>query len=209
MHDYKTILTYNETELDIKKSRFIGRVYHVEDEKEIESILAAVKKEHYKATHVCSAYILATLPPRQKASDDGEPSGTAGKPILDVIQKQELSNVLVVVIRYFGGIKLGAGGLIRAYSGTAAQVLSQGQHILKQYSDCLSLEIDYPQYGPLLNLLTEKGYLPAEESFGEKVTLDFYIPVAKTQGFIAMIREATNDRFDHIVLDQCLVDILL
>ena len=205
--DYRTILEYSETEIEIKKSRFINRVYHVENEDEIEEIINRVRKEHYKATHVCSAYVLGTVPERQKASDDGEPSGTAGKPILEVIHKRNLKNVLILVIRYFGGIKLGTGGLIRAYSGGAADVINHSRIIKKQYSDYLSMEIDYPQYGGLMNKLTEMGHAPLGEDFGEKVTLDFYLPVNETQEFIDTIRDLTNDRFEYEVLDQCFVDV--
>ena len=205
--DYLTVLTPFETELEIKKSRFIGRVYPIQDETEADTILAAVKKEHYKATHVCSAWVLNTVPARQKASDDGEPSGTAGKPILEVINKRAVKNVLVLVIRYFGGIKLGAGGLIRAYSGTAAEVLNQCEVVKKQFSDIIKVEIDYTSYGGLMNVLAAAGYKPAAESFGEKVGLDFEIEVKKTEGFLALIRETTNGRFDYAVVEQRYVDI--
>lgn len=205
--DHKTILTTTVKEIEIKKSRFIGRVYHVENEEEVDVILNSVKKEHYKATHVCSAYVLATVPERQKASDDGEPSGTAGKPILEVIRKNELKNILVVVIRYFGGIKLGAGGLIRAYSGTASEVLSEAPVVLKQLSDLVAVEIAYPLYGGLINFLNSKNVTPVEESFGEKVTLSFYLPVAETENFIAMVRDAVNDAFEYVILEQKPVDI--
>lgn len=205
--DHKTILTTTVKEIEIKKSRFIGRVYHVEKEEDVETILSAVKKEHYKATHVCSAYVIATVPEKQKASDDGEPSGTAGKPILEVINKNELKNILVVVIRYFGGIKLGAGGLIRAYSSTAAEVLREAPVVLKQFSDLVAVEIAYPLYGGLINFLNSRNYSPAEESFGEKVTLSFYLPVAETENFIAMVRDAVNNAFEYVVLEQKLIDI--
>ena len=207
MRDHYTITEYYETEIEIKRSRFINRVYHVKNEAEIETIINQNKKEHYKATHVCFAYVLGTEPERQKSSDAGEPAGTAGKPILEVINQRALKNVLVVVIRYFGGIKLGAGGLIRAYSGGAADVINAAQIIKKQFSDIVVLEIDYTLYGLLNSRFSEKGILPFDQDFGEKVSLSFYVPVAETNAFIADIREATNDRFDHAVLDQCLVDI--
>ena len=132
MEDYKTVLISDETELEIKKSRFINMVFHIETEEEADAILAEIRKKHYKATHVCWAYVLNTNPRRQKASDDGEPSGTAGKPILEVIDHRDLKDVLVVVIRYFGGIKLGTGGLIRAYGGGASDVLNHCTVIKKQ-----------------------------------------------------------------------------
>ncbi|MDO4288101.1 MAG: YigZ family protein [Eubacterium sp.] len=207
--DYLTLNEPFETELEIKKSRFIGRVYPVKSEAEADAIIAANKKEHYKATHVCSAWVLNTTPERQKASDDGEPSGTAGKPMLEVLKMRELKDVLVVVIRYFGGIKLGAGGLIRAYSGSAAAALDAAQIVKKQLSDILSVTIDYTSYGGLMNVLSAAGYKTAREDFGEKVTLEFEIEMAKTEAFVDLIRETTNGRFEYEILDQKFVDIFL
>ncbi|MDD4815852.1 MAG: YigZ family protein [Clostridia bacterium] len=108
--------------MEIKKSKFFGYAYNVENVSQIEEILSTLKKEHKKATHICFAYVLQS-PNLEKCFDDGEPSGTAGKPILNVLQKQKKSNILVCVVRYFGGIKLGAGGLLRAYSKTASEAL--------------------------------------------------------------------------------------
>lgn len=110
-------------EIEIKKSKFIGQKFNVSSIDDVNRILADIKKEHKKATHVCYAYRIVGKEYLEKAFDDGEPSGTAGKPILNVIQKQDLKNVLVVIVRYFGGIKLGAGGLLRAYSKTASETL--------------------------------------------------------------------------------------
>lgn len=109
-------------QLEIKKSKFIGLYFPVKSQDEVVEILNNLKKEHKKATHICYAYRL-TNPFSEKAFDDGEPSGTAGKPILNVLQKQDKKDSLLVVIRYFGGIKLGAGGLVRAYSKTASETL--------------------------------------------------------------------------------------
>ena len=209
MKDYLTLNEPFETEIEIKKSRFIGRVYPIKSEEEADEIIAANKKEHYKATHVCSAWVLNTTPERQKASDDGEPSGTAGKPMLEVLKMRELKDILVIVIRYFGGIKLGAGGLIRAYSGSATDVLDHAQIVKKQLSDIVSVTIDYTSYGGLMNVLNAAGFKTAGEDFGEQVTLTFEIEVAKTADFIALIRETTNDRFEYTILDQKFVDIFL
>lgn len=109
-------------QLEIKKSKFIGLYFSVKSQDEVVEILNNLKKEHKKATHICYAYRL-TSPFSEKAFDDGEPSGTAGKPILNVLQKQDKKDSLLVVVRYFGGIKLGAGGLVRAYSKTASETL--------------------------------------------------------------------------------------
>lgn len=110
----------NTSEYIEKKSRFIGHLFEIESIEEIESILHNLKIEHKRCTHICYSYILNTNGNYEKCFDDGEPSGTAGKPILNVLKRKELKNNLIVVVRYFGGIKLGAGGLLRAYSKTSS-----------------------------------------------------------------------------------------
>lgn len=111
-------------EIIINKSRFLGYKFELESIEQIKQILQSLKKEHKKATHICYAYVYNIDCVAEKAFDDGEPNGTAGYPILNVIKKKSLTNVLVVVVRYFGGIKLGAGGLTRAYTKTASAVLN-------------------------------------------------------------------------------------
>ncbi len=209
MEDYKTVLISDETELEIKKSRFINLVFHIEAEAEAEAILAEIRKKHYKATHVCWAYVLNTNPRRQKASDDGEPSGTAGKPILEVIDHRELKDVLVVVIRYFGGIKLGTGGLIRAYGGGASDVLNHCTVIKKQFSDQLQVTVSYSSYGGLSNGLLERDVIPVNEDFGENVTLSFQIPVAETKEFLAWVEDKTNGTAQIIHGEQAFVDVVV
>lgn len=209
MDDYKTVLVPQETEIEIKKSRFINHVFHVEDEDEAVSILGELHKKHYKAKHACWAYVLNTEPKRQKASDDGEPSGTAGKPILDVINHRELRDVLVVVIRYFGGVKLGTGGLIRAYGGGASDVLNQSQIIKKQFSDQLRIVINYPSYGSLMSGLAEKEIIPVNEEFGENVSLSFQIPIKETREFLAWVEDKTNGSSQVIMDEQAYVDVVM
>src|SRR5699024_7098601 len=117
---YYTVKYKGADEVVIQKSRFIGYVKRVESEEEAQNFIQEIKKKHHDATHNCSAYVIGENDQIQKANDDGEPSGTAGIPILEVIKKQHLKDTAVVVTRYFGGIKLGAGGLIRAYGGTTS-----------------------------------------------------------------------------------------
>lgn len=112
------------SEIIINKSRFIAYSYDLNDISEVDNILSKLKKEHKKATHICYAYVYSRDAVREKACDDGEPNGTAGYPILNVIKKKNLTNTLVAVVRYFGGIKLGAGGLTRAYTKATAEVLN-------------------------------------------------------------------------------------
>lgn len=110
--------------IEIKKSKFVGYIYEITQQNQVEEIIANLKKEHKKARHICWAYILSS-PHQEKFSDDGEPGGTAGRPILGVLQKQNKSNILLCVVRYFGGVKLGAGGLIRAYTKCASETLKE------------------------------------------------------------------------------------
>lgn len=107
---------------EIKKSKFVGSLYNITSAEDVNNILQEIKKEHKKAKHITYAYRLS-VPFQEKAFDDGEPSGTAGKPILNVLQKNNINNCLLIVVRYFGGIKLGAGGLLRAYSKTASETI--------------------------------------------------------------------------------------
>ena len=108
-----------------KKSKFIGYVYQVTSKEQVDEILKGLKKEHKKATHICYAYSISSDVVLAKAVDDGEPSGTAGRPILNVIEKKNIKNVLTVVVRYFGGVKLGAGGLVRMYTKCASESLKE------------------------------------------------------------------------------------
>lgn len=209
MEDYNTVLTPCETEIEIKKSKFINLVYHGENEETMETILSEIRKKHYKATHVCWAYVLNSEQKRQKASDDGEPSGTAGKPILEVINHRELRDVLVVVVRYFGGIKLGTGGLIRAYSSGASDVLNLSQIIKKQFSDQLMIEISYSSYGGLISGLLEKDITPVHEDFGENVILSFQIPVEETKEFLAWVEDQTNGNSQVTIGQQGYVNVVM
>src|SRR5699024_3326970 len=121
--NYYTVKKTGSDEQTINKCRFIGYVKRVETEEDAQSFIQSIKKKHHDATHNCSAYIIGDNDEIQKANEDGEPSGTAGIPILEVLKKKKLKDTAVVVTRYFGGIKLGAGGLIRAYSNTTAQAI--------------------------------------------------------------------------------------
>ena len=134
----KTIKSNIENEIEIKNSKFITKIYKTGKE-EILDILEKIKKEHPKATHYCYAYNSKNY---KKSSDDNEPTGTAGKPILNVLEKEELENVLVVIIRYFGGIKLGAGGLIRAYTKATTEALKKA--IYQEIQESYKVRIQFP-----------------------------------------------------------------
>ena len=123
--EYRTIRQDGQAQEEIKKSRFICHAKRVYSEEEARDFIAAIKKEHYKATHNCSAFIVGEKSEIKRTSDDGEPSGTAGVPMLGVMENHQVTNVCFVVTRYFGGIKLGAGGLIRAYAGSVALAIKE------------------------------------------------------------------------------------
>lgn len=147
-----TIKEKCESVIEIKKSKFLSYIYPVSNTEEVDFYLSALKKEHKDATHVCYAYVISS-PNTEKCSDDGEPDGTAGKPMLDIIKKNNLSDVMLVVVRYFGGIKLGAGGLVRAYSGAGSDVIKTCQFGI--YRDMFSYRItcDIPFAKKLLDYL--------------------------------------------------------
>lgn len=168
---YLTIKEDGQAELEIKKSRFICSLKRIESEEEAKEFIQEIKKEHWKANHNCSAFVLGEQNEIQRSSDDGEPSGTAGVPMLEVLKKNELMNVAAVVTRYFGGTKLGAGGLIRAYSGAVANALHEigiVQGILQQE---VFTTIDYSLLGKLQHYLEQKNLQVKDTQFLENVTL--------------------------------------
>lgn len=142
--DFKTIEKENSAEIVEKKSRFIANIYNVESKEEAEKKIKQIKKKYYDAKHHCFAFsIIEENGITQKSSDDGEPSGTAGAPILNIIKSNNLQNVVIIVTRYFGGILLGTGGLTRAYSEAAGKVVEQSELIQKEPGMEVELEIDH------------------------------------------------------------------
>ena len=170
--NYKTIKNDGICEEDIKKSRFICQLKRVETEEEGREFIAQIKKEHYKATHSCSAMIIG---------ENGEPSGTAGVPMLTVLEKQGLTNVVAVVTRYFGGIKLGAGGLIRAYAGSVANALKEIGIVEVKEQDGLKLTLSYPQYQIFSNFLQAENLQEFDTEFLENVTTHIYLDPENVQ----------------------------
>ena len=168
---YKTVRSAGSKEIVIKKSRFIGHVMPVETEEEAVAFIDEIKKKHWNATHNCSAYMIGERDEIQKQSDDGEPSGTAGKPILEVIRNQGLKNVAIVVTRYFGGIMLGAGGLIRAYTDGAVAAIESGEPIVRVLHREVFVELDYTWLGKVENELRNRDTRMGETMFADKVTL--------------------------------------
>ena len=176
----------------IKKSKFIARAVHITTEEEAQAYLRDGKKQYWDARHNCYAYQLGVNSEKQKSSDDGEPSGTAGKPILEVLKNKGLTNTLIVVTRYFGGIKLGTGGLIRAY-GTAA-VAALDNAIIEDYIDCriLYLQTDYSFLSATERLLPDFEAVITKRDFADFVGLTVEVPEDKADEYLLALRDKTN-----------------
>lgn len=171
MNIYKTTASDGTASYEIQKSRFIAYTHHAETEDEARAFVTAIKKKHFDARHNCSAWVLGADSSQQKSNDDGEPGGTAGNPILESIKNHGLTNVAVVVTRYFGGIKLGAGGLIRAYSHTASLGI-EATPCLEVKPFCLiEAEMDYSLLGAVENWIRNEQLRTGETSYLDKVTV--------------------------------------
>lgn len=189
---YKTVRDFGQAEIVIKKSRFIGFARPVETEEAAVAFIDSIKKLHGQATHNCSAYMVGERDQFQKASDDGEPSGTAGRPILEVIKQQGLKNVAVVVTRYFGGIMLGAGGLVRAYTEGAVAGLAAAGPVIRVLHREVTVELDYTWHGKVENELHLRGTRMGETAFTDKVTLSCWPQAGEADAFIAWMTDLTQ-----------------
>ena len=165
----RTIKDDGQVQEEIKKSRFICHAKRVYSEEEARAFITAIKKEHYKATHNCSAFIIGERSEIKRTSDDGEPSGTAGVPMLGVLENHNLTNVCVVVTRYFGGIKLGAGGLIRAYAGSVALAVKEIGIVEIKEQAGIQIQMSYAQYQEYGNFLKEHNLMELETNFTDQV----------------------------------------
>ena len=196
--EFRTIKEDGQVQEEIKKSRFICHIKRVTTEEEARNFIQAVKKEHYKATHNCSAFILGEQSEIKRSSDDGEPSGTAGVPMLGVLENHQLTNVCAVVTRYFGGIKLGAGGLIRAYAGSVALAIKEigSVHIKEQLG--LRLTLSYSQYQELPNFLKAKQLQEQDTAFTDQVQTTIFVDKDDKESVIESLIELFNGKIDIV-----------
>lgn len=190
--NYLTVKGYGESEYVIQKSRFLTFVNRVETEAEALDFINEIKKRHHTATHNCSAYMIGEHNDIQKANDDGEPSGTAGVPMLEVLKKQELKDTVVVVTRYFGGIKLGGGGLIRAYGRATTEGLAATGIVELKNHLLMKVIIDYTWLGKVENEVRQSPYPLKEITYTDGVDLFMYVPVEKESNFVEWITEMTS-----------------
>ena len=173
--EFRTIREDGQVQEEIKKSRFICHAKRIYSEEEARDFITAIKKEHYKATHNCSAFIIGERSEIKRTSDDGEPSGTAGVPMLGVLENHNLTNVCVVVTRYFGGIKLGAGGLIRAYAGSVALAVKEIGIIEIKEQAGIQIQMTYAQYQEYGNFLKEHHLMELETNFTDQVETMIFV----------------------------------
>ena len=173
--EFRTIKEDGQVQEEIKKSRFICHAKRVYSEEEARDFITAIKKEHYKATHNCSAFIIGERSEIKRTSDDGEPSGTAGVPMLGVLENHNLTNVCVVVTRYFGGIKLGASGLIRAYAGSVALAVKEIGIVEIKEQAGIQIQMTYAQYQEYGNFLKEHHLMEIETNFTDQVETMIFV----------------------------------
>ena len=198
---YKTVRNKGSDEFTEQRSRFIGYVCPVKTEAEALNFINEKKKQHWDARHNVYAYVLRDSG-IQRYSDDGEPHGTAGVPVLDIIVKSGITDVVVVVTRYFGGILLGTGGLVRAYTKGASIALKAGNIITMQSCSICSLSCDYTKYGRLSGLIPSFGGVIDSTDFGADVTLNFHIAPENYGAFSKQLAELTCGSITAEIIDE-------
>lgn len=200
MDEYLVPSEYGEDEFIEKKSRFIGRIWPVETEEEALARIQEMKRKHYDATHNCWAYIIRDGAVR--FSDDGEPGGTAGMPMLQVLQREGLFNAVCVVTRYFGGILLGAGGLVRAYTKGAKIAVDAAGKSMKRVWTVLYVPCPYSFYERVRLEAEAFGGIVRKADFGAEVELELLFPEAKTQEFLDRLTDMTAGTVESMEIGQ-------
>ena len=205
MEPYKTIHGSAEASYEIQKSRFITHVLHVETEEEARAFVQKIKKQYFDARHNCSAWVLGERGHQQKSNDDGEPGGTAGNPILESIKKRGLTNVAIVVTRYFGGIKLGAGGLIRAYGHSAGLGLEAADIVVMTPLCRMSLKLEYDLLATVEHWVRQKGLRVEDTGYAEQVEMMLLLLPAEVEDRLAELRDLTAGRCGFEIQGQALI----
>lgn len=183
-------------EITEKKSRFIATVRPVESEDEAVSFINEMKKKYWDARHNCSAYVIGENNEIMHSSDDGEPSGTAGRPMLSVLTGQDVHNVAAVVTRYFGGVLLGTGGLVRAYQGAVSEALLHAEIRQQLLMQELMLTAEYTDVGKIQYLLSQAGFRTADTEYGAKVLFHVLVPAGEEDAAIKLLTEKTNGKVE-------------
>ncbi len=193
---YKTINEQGQAEVIEKKSRFIANVLPVSSEQEAIDFINKIKKQYYDARHNCFAYVIGGNIPIMRFSDDGEPSGTAGKPILDVLLGEQLENIVVVVTRYFGGTLLGTGGLVRAYGKCAKEGILAGKIVEMDSYTKLFINVDYTLIGKIQYEITNSEHILVDTEYTDLVKFIVYVKNELVEDFIKNIINITNNNVE-------------
>ena len=193
----RTVFARHESEKIIERARFITFSAHVESEEEARAFIAEIRSKHSLATHVCYAFISDKTGNLQRFSDDGEPQGTAGVPILEVLKAKKLFETAVAVVRYFGGVKLGAGGLVRAYSSSAAENLDGADIRLLEMCEEYTITVDYTGIDSVQKYLSTHRCSLLSTDYGEKVSFTVAVKKADGEQFIASLVDYMQGRVEY------------
>ncbi len=191
---YKALYQGGEAEIVEKKSRFIATTCPVHSEEEALSFVESVRKKYWNSTHNCSAYVIGKNQELQRCSDDGEPSGTAGRPMLEVLLGEGIHNTAVVVTRYFGGTLLGTGGLVRAYSSAVKAGLAESVLVEKQLGICVRVCTDYSGVGKIQYIAGQSDILVLNSEYTDNVVIELLVPEGEEEMVRKKITEATNGK---------------
>ncbi len=197
--DEKQIFTGEIVE---KKSRFIANVRKVENEAEATAFIEEMKKRYYDARHNCSAFVIGTRGELTRCSDDGEPSGTAGRPMLEVLLGSEIRGIAAVVTRYFGGTLLGTGGLVRAYTQSLQEALKNCPTAMMQYGKRIQIDTDYNGIGKILYFLGQRGLTQESSEYTDKVRITVLVPGQEAQQFCKEVTELTAGRSQLTIIEE-------
>ncbi len=194
-------------ELEIQRSRFLCSVARVDTPQQAADFIAAIRKRHWDATHHCSAYRVGPDADQQRSNDDGEPAGTAGVPMLEVLTRREITDTVAVVTRYYGGIKLGAGGLVRAYGKAVSETLDEVGTVLRVQHTTVHITVDHQAAGKLDNELRSTGYRVANVEYGSTVRMTVLVPAPATEPFEQWLAEHTAGQAAIELGDAVLLDV--
>lgn len=200
MEAYRFVYEGGQGEIEEKKSRFIATVKKIQNEEEALEFLAQMRKKYWDARHNCFAYVAGDNHQLQRCSDDGEPAGTAGRPMLDVLLRENIHNCIVVVTRYFGGTLLGTGGLVRAYQKATQEGLAASTILERRQGVQLIIHTDYNGIGKIQYLLGREQITTMDSRYTDKVELEVMVPVEKKESLLTDITEGTNGtaRFEEL-----------
>ena len=195
MEEFLTIAGAATSEFTEKKSRFVSDIFPVQTEEDVKACMELVRKKYHDARHHCYAYRIGLDGSRWRANDDGEPSGSAGRPILGQIDSAGLSDILVVVVRYFGGIKLGIPGLIRAYKTSTADALAAANFCEKVAGEWMKLDFPYSELPAVMKLAKDMGLSQRGQSFLNECTMEVFVRLAQREDFLERLRKINT--FTH------------